>query len=150
MKAYKFKLAAVLKLRKIKEEKCRTELGQLISQLNKINFQIEYDSNQIQKYFDHQEFNLKNLGEAAKVQLFPRLIESKQKNIKLLNLEKNKQERLIEIKKNELAKLKAELKIIEKLKEKDFDEYKKNFNREMNNKIEEQTQIWINTLGDEE
>ena len=92
MKAYQFKLQAVLKLRKIKEEKCSTELGQLIAELNKINFQIQYDSEQIKKYFDHQEFSLKQTSHASKVQIFPMLVEAKQKNIKLLVFQKTKHE----------------------------------------------------------
>jgi broad specificity phosphatase PhoE len=50
---------------------------------------------------------------------------------------------LIEEKKQELAIVRGELKIIENLKEKDFDAWKKATNKEIDQKVEEQTQIWL-------
>jgi flagellar FliJ protein len=150
MKTYHFKLQAVLKLRKIKEEKCRTELGFLIAKLEKIKKQITYDSEQIQKYFDHQEYNLNSGMTASKVQLFPFLVEGKQRNISLLRDALEKQNELIERKKKELSKFKADLKVIEKLREKDFDQYKKELNKEIDQKIEEQSQLWLSAIKEEE
>lgn len=46
-------------------------------------------------------------------------------------------------KKAELAQLKGELKVIENLKDKDYDEYRKILRKEQDQKIEEQTQNWL-------
>jgi flagellar FliJ protein len=148
MKLYKFRLEPVLKLRKLKEENCRTELGQLITQLNKIEGQLAHDRNEIQNYYNIQEGTLKKGMKAGQVQAFPMLVSAKEKNIQLLLRDKVDQEKLIEDKKQELAILRGELKVLENLKEKDYTEYRKALNKEIDAKVEEQTQIWMQNNKD--
>ncbi len=143
MKKYLFKLDPVLKMRKLKEENCRMELGKLISFLNQIEDQIKHDSSEIQNYYKIQEASLKNGVRGDQVQAFPMLIAAKEKNIELLLRDKKEQERLIDLKKKELATLRGELKVLENLKEKDFEQYKKALNKEIDQKVEEQTQNWL-------
>jgi len=150
MKAYKFKIEAVLKLRKIKEEKCRTELGSLIANLNRILDQIEYDYQQLDKYSDYQGAILGESVVANKLQVFPYLMEGKKRNLDLLKIEKLGIEKKIEEKKKELTKYKADLKVIEKLKEKDFESYKKTINKEISEKVEEQSMLWLNMINGED
>lgn len=143
MKRYTFRLEPVLKVRKLKEENCRMELGQLVTYLNKIDNQLEHDRKEIQNYFNIQEAALKNGVRGDQVQAFPMLIAAKERNIELLLRDKKIQERLIEEKKQELAVLKGELKVIENLREKDYNEYRKALNKEIDQKVEEQTQNWL-------
>ncbi len=143
MKKYLFKLDPVLKLRKLKEENCRMELGKLISFLSRIEDQIKHDSSEIQNYYKIQEASLQNGVRGDQVQAFPMLIAAKEKNIELLHRDKKEQEKLIDLKKKELAILRGELKVLENLKEKDFDQYKKALNKEIDQKVEEQTQNWL-------
>lgn len=143
MKKYLFKLESVLKVRRLKEENCRQQLGELIMGLTKIENQISHDKSEILNYFRIQEAGLSNGISGQQLKAFPMLVEAKDKNIQLLLIEKKKQEELIEEKKKELSILRGELKVMENLKEKDFDEYKKAYNKEMDQKIEEQTQLWI-------
>jgi flagellar FliJ protein len=143
MKRYIFKLDPVLKVRKLKEENCRMELGKLISFLNRIEDQIKHDNSEIQNYYKIQEASLQNGIRGNQVQAFPMLIQAKEKNIQLLHRDKKEQERLIDLKKKELATLRGELKVLENLKEKDFDQYKKALNKEIDQKVEEQTQNWL-------
>ena len=77
------------------------------------------------------------------VQAFPMLAAAKEKNIQLLHKERSDQEFLIEDKKKELAIVRGELKVIENLKEKDYNEYRKAMNKEIDQKVEEQTQNWL-------
>jgi hypothetical protein len=86
---------------------------------------------------------LQNGVRGDQVQAFPMLIAAKEKNIELLHRDKKEQERLIDLKKKELAILRGELKVLENLKEKDFDQYKKALNKEIDQKVEEQTQNWL-------
>lgn len=143
MKKYNFRLEAILKLRRLKEENCRTELGKLLTGLQQIENQIEHDHLQINDYYSVQEANLKNGMRGGQIQTFPMLIFAKEKNIQLLMREKTTQERLIEEKKRELASLRGEMKMIENLKEKDYHEFRKKLNKETDQKIEEQTQNWL-------
>lgn len=144
MKKYQFRLDAVLKLKKLKEENCRMELGQLITQLGKIEQQLEHDRKEIDNYYKIQEGALKGGMLGGQLQAFPMLIEAKEKNIQLLLRDKKIQERLIEEKKQELAVARGEMKVFENIKEKDFDQWKKAVNKENDQKVEEQTQIWFN------
>jgi len=144
MKRYQFRLEPVLKIRKFKEETCRMELGQLLSELQRINEQLTYDNDQIDNYYKIQQGALESGGmSASQLQAFPMFIAGKVRNIELLKDAQKRQEQLIEDKKKELAILRGELKVIENMKEKDFEKYRKELNKEIDNKVEEQTQNWL-------
>lgn len=143
MKKYAFRLEPVLKVRKLKEENCRMELGQLIMQLTRIDDQLAHDKNEINTYYKIQEGGLQNGISGSQLQAFPMLIAAKQENISRLERERYKQEQRISDKKKELAQLKGDLKVMENLKEKDYDLYRKALNKEIDQKVEEQTQNWL-------
>jgi flagellar FliJ protein len=143
MKRYTFRLEPVLKVRRLKEENCRMQLGQLIGQLNLIESQLAHDRREIENYYKIQEASLQNGIRGDQIQAFPMLVAAKERNIQLLLRDKKHQEELIEEKKRELATLKGELKVIENLKEKDYNEYRKALNKEIDQKVEEQTQNWL-------
>lgn len=144
MKRYAFRLEPVLKVRKLKEENCRMELGQMLMHLNKIEDQLVHDQTEINRYYQIQEGGLKNGMRASQLQAFPMLVAGKERNIELLKRDKVKQEQLVEAKKQELAMIRGELKVIENLKEKDYEIYRKALNKEIDQKVEEQTQNWLN------
>jgi flagellar FliJ protein len=144
MKRYQFKLEAVLKLRKLREENCRTELGILNRELEAITDRIAHEKNEIEKYYQIQEASLKNGASAGKLQAFPGIVAAKDKAVKLLEQQKKRQEEMIQEKKEDLAILRGELKVMENLKEKDHTEWKKAYNKDIDQKVEEQTQIWLN------
>lgn len=143
MKRYQFRLEPVLKVRKLKEENCRQELGQLLMELNRIDDQLAHDRTEVGNYYRIQEGGLKNGMLGGQLQAFPQLIAGKERNIQLLLREKKAQEDRVEEKKRELAVLRGELKVIENLREKDFDEYRKAVNKEIDQKVEEQTLNWL-------
>ena len=143
LKKYAFKLEAVLKLKKFNEETCRMELGALMLEMQKIDNQIEYEKLQIDNYYKMQEDLVTDGGAGSRLQMIPNLIAGKTKNIQLLNRAKRKQQQLIDEKRQQLIEVKAELQVMEKLKEKDFNAYKKALNKEIDQKVEEQTQLWL-------
>ncbi len=144
MKKYQFRLEPVLKVRKFKEETCRMELGQLLNELQKIEDQLAHDQEQIESYYKIQEGALEGGGmTASQLQAFPMLVAGKTRNIELLENAKKRQEQLIEDKRKELAIMRGELKVIENMKEKDFEKYRKELNKENDKKVEEQTQNWL-------
>jgi flagellar FliJ protein len=149
MKKYSFRLEAVLKLKKLREENCRSELGRLIMRMQKIENQIELNKLEIKKYFEIQEKTISKGIQASQIQAFPFLIQGKEQNITILDDDKKRQEKLIADKKNELAKLRGDLKIFENMKQKDFEEYRKAYNKELDQKVEEQTRNWLNFNNEE-
>ncbi len=143
MKKYQFRLEPVLKVRKFKEETCRMELGELLNELKRIDDQLTHDQEQIDNYYKIQEGALKTGMSAGQLQAFPMLVAGKARNIELLQNAKIRQEGLVEEKKKELAIVRGELKLIESMKEKDFAKYRKEVNKEIDQKVEEQTQNWL-------
>jgi flagellar export protein FliJ len=116
----------------------------LIRDLETIKGRIEHEKTEIEKYYQIQEVSLKNGAPAGKLQAFPGIIAAKERTIKLFEQQKKRQEDMIVEKKEDLAVLRGELKVMENLKEKDFGEWKKAYNKEIDQKVEEQTQIWLN------
>jgi flagellar FliJ protein len=143
MKSYTFRLEPVLKVRKLKEETCRMELGRLVTELSRIDNQLAHERKEIDHYFKIQEGALKSGMRGDQVQAFPMLVAGKDKNIELLLRDKKLQEELVENKRRELATFRGELKVIENLKEKDYTEFRKALNKENDQKVEEQTQNWL-------
>ncbi len=119
------------------------ELGQLVAHLNKIDDQLAHDRKEIDNYFMIQEAAMKNGVRGDQIQAFPMLVSAKEKNIQLLSRDRETQLGLIDEKKQELAVLRGELKVIENLKEKDYTDYRKAMNKEIDQKVEEQTQNWL-------
>lgn len=119
------------------------ELGQLVMQLNRIDNQMTHDQNEINNYYKIQEGALVNGMTGGQLQAFPMLIAAKQENIVRLQNERKRQEQKIEDKKKELAQLKGDLKVMENMKEKDYEQYRKALNKEIDQKVEEQTQNWL-------
>jgi len=144
MKKYEFKLNPVLKIRKLKEENCRVELGQLLRYMDKIDQQIIHENGELDRYYQIQSGGVEQGVAARQIQTFPMLMAGKLKNLELLEAERKRYEKLIQQKKEELATLKGELKVIENLKEKDYTDFRKKLNKEIDEKVEEQTQIWLN------
>lgn len=143
MKKYQFRLEAVLKVRKFKEEGCRMELGQMNIELARIEDQLKHDELEIDNYYKIQEGALKKGMSGGQLQAFPMLVAGKNRNIDLLHQAKKLQEDKIEDKKKELAILRGELKVIENLREKDYLDYRKAVDKEIDQKVEEQTQLWL-------
>ena len=142
MRGYKFKLETVLKMRRFAEEKCRNELGQLYVEKNKIQDKIIYQKNEIEKLYSEQESQLGAGVMARNLSAFPTMIQGKEKLIQLYKADLVKMDQFIKIKNDELIQRKSELKMMENIKEKDFLQYKTEYNKKMNQTIEEQQMYW--------
>ncbi len=103
IKLYQFRLEPVLKLRKLKEETCRTELGVLLIELRRIDDQLVHDRTEIENYYKVQEGAMKTGITGGQLQAFPMLVSAKEKNIQLLMTARTKQLVLIEKKKVPLS-----------------------------------------------
>jgi flagellar FliJ protein len=142
-KKYKFKLEALLKLRSFAEEKAKIELGKVNQKINVVMDAIATHERSIEVAYNDMEeaFKTATLGNFA--QGYPRYIESQKQAIlncekQLVVLEQEKQKRL-----EDLQKARAELKVMDKLKEKNHTTWKKAYNKEMDQKIEENVQLWL-------
>ena len=142
MKKFVFKLDGLLKIRRFAEEKCRTELGFLQVMLtNKKNEILQEESN-LSLIFESQEKMLIEGIKGHEIEFFPLYIEGKRERIIQLQYQQEDIELAVEEKRVELSSKRADLKIIEKLKEKAIEAYKKENNKLANKKLEEQVMIW--------
>ncbi len=142
MKKYKFKLEGLLKIRSFKEEICKTEMGKLQKSISECKQSIHNEFEGIRAASSAHNRLLENGMGGREAQFFPRFIQGKEANIELLKKEIIRLQQLVEEKIKELAKLRADVKVIEKLKEKDFQSFKKEEFKKQELLREESILIW--------
>lgn len=142
MKKFKFKLEGLLKVRRFAEEKCRTELGYIQVMVENKRSEIQNEIENLSMIFESQETMLQQGIHGKEIEFFPLYIEGKRRGIDYLKSELDALEEAVEDKRLELVTKKAELKVIEKLKEKELLSYKKEYNKKMNKKLEEEVMLW--------
>lgn len=142
MKKYKFKLEAVLKVRKIKEDQCKMQLGRLQVHLESLKNQIKKHNQDIDEAYVLQEKSLEQGSVGLESRFHPYFIQGKQSHISQIEDEIEEYENRIEHMLYLLKQLRADVKVIEEMKEKDKTKYKKELNKKINANIEEQVQNW--------
>ena len=142
MKKFKFSLEGLLKIRKLKELECKTEVGRIQIEIENIQGQIAKHDQGITDIYNSQEVLLKDGVTGRELKFFPYFFEGKSAHIDQLNEElKLKQEELTE-KMEELAQKRADLKVIANMKDKRKSEHKKESLKKELQSIEEQAQNW--------
>lgn len=136
-KKFKFKLDALLKLREFNEQKVKVELGQLIQEIQSVKDRISDLERQIDETYREQEGVLETPSSGQFARFFPYFIQAKKEDIKnneniLYALEKKKEAKL-----KEMQQRMGEVKVMENLKEKDKQSFKKESEKKMQSDIEE-------------
>ena len=145
MKGYKFKLEALLKIRKIKEDKCKHEIGRMQIELANLKQQIVDHDQGIELAYSDQEQSMQRGMEGREASFYPYFIQNKRENIKQLEQMVESVQDAIAKKFKELAQLRADVKVIEKMKEKDFEKAKKVYQKKQDQKVEELVRMWGHT-----
>lgn len=146
MKRYQFRLEAVRKMRSMLEETCRSELGLLMVERQNLVEVIETLQHDIQSAYTEQETHMSKGMKASHAAFFPQAVIGKESKIKEVKKEIELMDAKIADKKSELTQKRADLKLMENLKEKDLQAWKKAFNKEENMKVEEMVQLWGENL----
>ena len=146
-KKYKFKLDGLLKLREFTEDKAKIELGKVNLKIQQNQDAIDNHKKDIETAYQSQEEVLKTATDGRFLQFYPLYFQSKDAAIKDLEKKKLVLMKEAEERMKDLLKARAEMKLMEKLKEKDFVDWKKARDKDMNNKIEENTQMWLGNSG---
>lgn len=142
MKGYKFKLDAVLKVRKLKEERCKMEIGQIQVQINGLKADIERHKHGIQESYDSHEQGLSNGLIGHELRFHSYFVGGKNADIQRIQKEINFLQNEVEQKYEELKFLRADVKVMDQMKEKDKIKYKKHIQKKQFEEIEEQVQNW--------
>ncbi len=142
MKRYKFKLEAVLKLRKFKEENIKLELGKINQEIDRIEHEIAKQKQDIADGYASQEAILKEGSDSRAVSFFPMFLDGKKAHIEKLQNELWIWRKKYEAKRDELTHARGEVKVMESLKEKDMLAFKKEQSKLENKKIEDIVHMW--------
>lgn len=142
MKKYKFKLDALLKIRKIKEDQCKMHIGQLQVHLTSLREEVAKHHKDINEAFDLQEQSLVGGASGLEARFHPYFVQGKRTHIAKIEDEIDQFESKVQLMYARLNEYRADVKVIEEMKEKDQKKYKKDLDKRMNAEIEEQVQNW--------
>jgi flagellar FliJ protein len=136
-KKFKFKLDGLLKVREFKEKKLKTELGEILTEIQEVEESISVMHRDIEDSYKSQEDFLKSPTTGQMAQFFPRFIKTRKDDIKnkenlLFALQKRYQNKL-----QELAAAKGQVKVIENLKDKKKTEHKKEIEKKQQEELDE-------------
>lgn len=146
MKPFKFKLDGLLKIRKFKEETHKIELGKVIKEINRLKDEITQLNKDIEVGYQSQENVLKESTDGKLAQFYPYFFQSKWEHIKARENEIYSLERKLERMMREMEQIMADVKVIENLKDKKIEDYKKELNKKELEKIDEQMIIKGNKI----
>lgn len=142
MKKFKFELAALLKMRKLKEDQCKTEVGRIQVNIQQAHKAIAQHRSDIEEAFESQRVSLSSQISAQEVKFYPYFVEGKDQTIKNLESEIKRLEELKQEKLLELAKFRADVKVLENMEDKKRKNYKKEIAKKEQTQLEEQVLIW--------
>lgn len=146
MKKYKFKLDALLKIRKIREDQCKMEIGRIQVQITNLKNEVEKHNAGISEAYVLQEKSLESGATGLENRFHPYFVEGKRAHINKLEEQIEELEYRVQKFFQILSKLRADVKVIEEMKEKDKTEYKKQLNKKIHEDIEEQNMNWRQIL----
>lgn len=141
MERFKFKLDALLKLREFKEKKIKVELGEIVQEIVRIKEDLKRTHWDLDEGYISQEKLLKSSTQARPVQFYAYYFDSKRNKIKELEKALVIQEELYENKRQELAKARGDVKVIERLKDKKEIEHNKAYEKKQQENLEELASI---------
>lgn len=147
MKGYKFRLEALLKVRRLEEDQCKMEIGRLQVQITNLKDKIKEHNFSITSAYQSQEEALKGGVTGQEIGFYSYMVEGNIASIKLIENNIKKLEENVSELYQELSQYRAKVKVLENMKEKDRLKYKKALNKKEQEKIEEQVQNWKQILG---
>jgi flagellar export protein FliJ len=142
MKGYKFNLETLLRIRKIKEDLCKQEIGRLQIQKKEYEETLKKFSHELDEMYDAQEQTLEEGASGQQSRFFPFFFEGKRAHVDVINKELTQLEEHIAIKFKELSQHRANVKVLEKMKEKDKYQYKRKLEKKQAQEVEENVQNW--------
>lgn len=142
MKGFKFKLDAVLKIRKLKEEQAKMAIGLIQVRIRELEaYKAEHNVG-IEKAYADQEASLAQGMSGRELQFHPFFVDGKRAHISQIDREISELQIEVTQMYEELKHLRADVKVIDEMKEKEITKYKKDLNKKQFEEIEEQNQNW--------
>lgn len=142
MKKYKFKLEALLKMRKLEEDQCKLKIGRLQTKKSELLAEVENQSAGIDEAYRSQEATISGGASGLDLRFYPYFVQGKRAATAKLKKEIEYLDELLKESYEELKGLRAKAKVLEEMKEKDRKAFKKKADKESHQKIEEQVMNW--------
>lgn len=139
MKKFEFRLQALLKVREFREKQVKTELGEILREIGSLEEQNNNLDREITEAYHSQEKMLEANVDAQFLNFYPYYIEGKKNHIK------NNESKIFALKKRydakleELKQAKADVHVIEGLKEKEQTKHKKEVDKRLQDILDEST-----------
>lgn len=137
MKGFNFKLEALLKLREFNEQKVKTEVGKVLREISDIKKKMKGIEDSIKETYQAQEEVMKQPNDAHMLKFFPFYLKSRSEDLKvqegLLKKTNEKYEELLQ----ELKKARGEVKVLDNMKAREKNKFKKNRNKKESENIED-------------
>jgi len=141
MKRFKFNMEKILQLRKFKEEECKLALGQAISALNKIENDIKMTA------VKHHEASLERFKNPLETSSWEIYILRLEQETEKLSQKAAQAEIIVEDKRALYLEARKDLEAMEKLKEKQQKEYRKEYLISEMNQVDEITSSRLGILA---
>ena len=125
MKKFVFKLETVLDMRKRKEEDVQIKLGIAISELHKMQMNLEETRRKKGAYQSEIELLKSNIQQMDDLLMYQNYVDSVEKLIDRMKLEIREMEKNVEEIRLLLGQAARERKMIEKMKEREYEKYQK-------------------------
>lgn len=137
MKQFKFRLNGLLKLREFREHKAKMELGQINQALSDVKNELAKLNRNIDEGYLSQEKMLQQPTPARLMQFYPYFSQGIREHIKKLYIKLGELNKSYDQKMLELNRLKGDVDIIEKLKEKERVKFMKVVEKKMEENIQD-------------
>jgi len=137
MKKFDFRLQSLLRLRNFKEEKLKAEMGEIVSKMNNTRDDIMNLNQDIEDAYNAQNKFLNEKIGGQIIRFFGFYVQGKRDHIKVKQTEMEVLKKQYEDKSIELAKAMGDVKVIENIKKKQFDQYRVNHNKKIQEEIED-------------
>lgn len=139
MKKFDFKLKGLLKIREFKETQVKNELGVILREINELKEQIDQFKVDIAEAYHAQEELTKQVVDSQMLTFFPYFIKGKEDHIETNENRIFALNKKYEAKLKELHQAKADVSVIENLKEKGEKAHKKEVDKKLQEVLEEHT-----------
>ncbi len=137
MKKHKFKLAAVLKLREAREKKLKSELGEIVQEMQALRDRMSEIERELDSVYEAQEKSMETASTGRMLSFYPAAVQGlkadRQAKTNLLGAVERRYQRKV----NELKVAMGETKVMNKLKEKDLAIHQKAVKKKEQETLEE-------------
>jgi flagellar export protein FliJ len=142
VKVFKFKLEAVLKMRRLKEDQCKMEIGRIQIRIRTLQGFLDEQGRSIGESYDAQEQALGGGMDGREIQFHPFFVSGKRANMDQIRAEMKTLDAEVKEKYQDLAKLRAQVKVIDEMKTDQKSKHRKHIQKKQFAEIEEQVQNW--------